>query len=342
MMSHAYAILYAMEERKVVDASPRKISDARSRGHVAQSDLCLLGASLLTLVVWLTQGRPEWVSSWSDWLREGLSRAPHGDISTQIGGAALSLLRGVGPWILALMLVVPVMTWLQTGPLWAGRALGVHRGVPSKSSGLATTLRFGALSLLVLVTFVAVGVAFAEAWLTLCTGSISDLVETSSRSVVYGTLIVGVALLVVGIVDLAILRWLERRALKMSRREAKERERDEVGAPEMRHYHERMRRRSQRVDYRIEVRRAMMLVTGFGDWVIFLHGGSPPTVGQRVRGELASVVLARARVEGVLIGHDPALGYTLISVPVGQRIPRSAYGPVSRWRLRAPRTRIVA
>jgi type III secretory pathway component EscU len=214
--------------------------------------------------------------------------------------------------------------------------------MPSKASGPFRAFRFGALRVVVLAVFLAVAMAFSEAWITLCTGGLSDLVETSSTSVIRGTLIVGVALLVVGIADLCSLRWLEHRALKMSRREAKERERDELGAPEMRHYHQRLRRRSQRVDHRMEVRQAMMLVTGFGDWVILLHGGSPPTVGRRVRGELASVILARARVEGVLIGHDPALGYTLISVPVGKSIPRSAYGPVSRWSLRTRRVRAVA
>ncbi len=330
-----------MEERRVVDPSPRKLSEARARGWVAQSETLILGGLLVALAAWLPRAGAGWIERWSGWLRSTLARPPGRTVSQGLSVAADLILQHMASWFMVIIPVILMMTWVQIGPLWAGRALGGGPSLIQSPSRMSSLFRGLSNQAVLLLVSVGVLVSFAPALFSASSGGVSELSKVTVAVLVWAASLLGAALIIVGAADLSWSRWHTRRALMMTRREAKARERDEVGCPAMRRYRQRLRRGPHRAQYRLELQRALMLVAGYGDWVVMLQPGAPPIVQARVQGQSASMMLGVARAEGVFVAHDASLAYALVTTPIGTPIPRAAFAAVSRLSLRA-QPRVVA
>jgi len=334
---------------KTLDPTPHRRQEARRQGHVARShDLVSAVLLLLGLVVLAIAG-------------EELVRFLGGYTAGQLGGAAwlstdaaamqahfVEILRGLSRHLLplfGLLVLGAVATHLAQG----GFLLLPQRVAPDISrldplAGLRRLFSLDGTSRLgfALVKILVIG---AVAWLDLYAkrdvllglgaGTVGQIASFAAGVVLWTSMKIGVALLVLALADYGLRRWKLERDLRMTPQELREEMRNVEGNPEVRA--RRRRASEQLVTSRLlaSVPRADVILSGASGAAVALRydpaSSVPPTLVAKGAGALAERIRQLAARHGVAVVDRRRLAETLHrEVDVGRPIPQQHYAAVAR------------
>jgi flagellar biosynthetic protein FlhB len=229
-------------------ASPFKLAEARKRGEVAKSldfnSMIVVGGLLLALMAW---GESQWrrLCQLSAQLFAGaaereLDATGAASLTSTLASDALLV---VLPFAAAGALLTILATLIQTGPILSGSPIKPQWQRLNPVAGLKRIFNKRALfeafkSVLKLIGFAAVAyVFFRSVWPSLQGGasdSIAGQLQWLGDSALSLLLRLALVLVIIGLLDLAFVRWSYGRQMRMSRREVKEEIKRREGDPQIR------------------------------------------------------------------------------------------------------------
>lgn len=333
-------------EEKNLPPSEKKLQDARKKGQIAKApDL----ASALIMLAMLG-----FVWAASDWILarlklcldlaaaavllpdgEGLKRLPG-----QILEAAAPLF--IVPVALSAIAIIAAQVATNRGFIFATEPLKPKIENVDPFKGLKKL--FGTDNWVELAKSLVQVLTLATVFALLVHGALGMLAQAGSCGMPCLAPILGAALrpilgaalglmLLGGLVDLLLKRWLFIKQMRMSRTEMKRERKDQDGSPEMRGERSRLRREAVEAE-RLGLSRAVVLVVGGSEalGLRYVRGESDvPVVVCRGRGEAAAQLVARAREAGVPIFTDDALARGLFArARNGGRVPPEFFQAVAR------------
>jgi len=337
-----------MSDRRF-DPTPHRRRQARQRGHVARShDLVSAVLLLAGLGVLAVAG-------------QGLVRFLGGYTASQLGGGAwlsidaeavsahfMTTLGGLARHVLPLFGIVVLgavaANLAQTGFLFLSERvapdlsrLDPFRGF-ARLFSLDNTSRVGfSLAKIVVIGAVAWLDLYAkrDTLLGLGGGTVAQIASFAASVMLWTSLKIGVALLVLALLDYGLQRWKHHRNLKMTPQELREEMRDAEGDPELRARRRRVREQLAFGRLAGAVPRADVVLTGGDGSAVAIRydaaSTAPPTVVAKGIGPLAGRIRQLAARHGVPVIEQGRLAATLHrDVDVGQPIPRAQFGPVAR------------
>jgi flagellar biosynthesis protein FlhB len=334
---------------RTFDPTPHRRREARKRGHVARShDLVsavLLVAGLVVLALvgeglvrflggYAAQqlGGPAWLatdvasveSHFAETLR-GLSRHVLPIFGLLVVGAIAANLGQIG-WMFLPERVAPDASRLD--PLRGLQRLFSFDSASRLGLGLVKILVIGAVAWFDLY-------AKRDAILAMGGLGVGQIVSFAASVLLWTSLKIGVALLVLAVLDYGVRRWKYERDLKMSPQELREEMRDAEGDPEVRA--RRRRAAEQWAQGRLlgAVPRAdVVLTSGAGLAVAIRYESGPadvPTLVAKGTGSLAVRIRQLAARHGVAVLEERRLAQALHrDVDVEHAIPRDHYAAVAR------------
>jgi flagellar biosynthetic protein FlhB len=334
---------------RTFDPTPHRRREARKRGHVARShDLAsavLLVAGLVVLAVaggGLVQflagytahqlGGPAWLSTDAVAMQShfvqtlrGLSRHVLPIFGLLALGAVVANLGQTG-WLFLPDRLAPDVARLD--PLRGLRRLFSFDAVARLGLGLVKMLVIGAVAWFDLY-------AKRDSLLALGGHGVAQIASFAASVLLWTSLKIGVALLVLAVIDYGVRRWKYERDLRMTPQELREEMRDAEGDPEVR-----ARRRRAGEQWALgrvigAVPRADVVLTdAAGTAVAIRYESGPadvPTLVAKGTGALAARIRQLAARHGVAVLEEKRLAQSLHrDVDVGQAISRDHYAAVAR------------
>jgi flagellar biosynthesis protein FlhB len=236
------------EQNRTEQATPFKLEEAKKRGQVAKSldfnTLLIVCALLASLAIW---GRAYWMQLCELCARLfGLSAQLQIDLATVPSLSAMITRDALGmvlPFACAGMVFAVLANVVQTGPILSGEPIKPKFERLNPVAGFKRVynkrMLFEALkSVLKLMFFGFIAYSFfASLWPAIPAVAALAPVEQLhwlARNAVSLLLRLGLALVVVGLLDLAFVRWQYSRQMMMSRREMKEEVKRREGDPQIR------------------------------------------------------------------------------------------------------------
>jgi flagellar biosynthetic protein FlhB len=233
------------EQNRTEKATPYKLNEAKKKGQVAKSldfnTLVVLGGLLAALSMW---GASQWrdlcdlcarifVSAGAISLEEGIPS----ELMISIGTQALGF---VGPFAAAAVVFAIIANILQTGFIFTAHPLKPQFERLNPVAGFKRVFNkrmlFEALkSVLKLIFFASIGYLFFKAlWPTLPMASLQDVDQQMGwlgSNVLALLFRLGLAVAVIGVLDLFLSRWQFSKQMMMSTREVKEEIKRREGDP---------------------------------------------------------------------------------------------------------------
>ncbi len=333
-----------MDQERTEPATPRRLEEAREKGHVAKSHDLVSALVVLAAVGGLALLGGSLLGGFKGALSGALQVAarPEADLASlsdrmiatagAFGLAALPLL-GV---VLASAVLGHV---LQTGPLWSlepaiprGERLDPVQGL-ARLFSLRSATRLGAG---LLKAAAIAGVLVWTAWeqrdavLGAGAGAPGEVAESAGRLAFLLGLRAGLALLGLGVLDWGLQRLLHARDLRMSRAEIREELRRVEGDPAVRERRRSLQRRLAAQQSLHLVATASVVVTGPGELAVALRyraeSESAPVVVAKGRGEIGRRIAELAGEHDVpVIEREDAAADLFRRAEVGQGIPADLY-----------------
>jgi type III secretion protein U len=333
-------------EEKTLPPSRKKLRDAREKGQVARSKDLTSSVSLAGAIGYLVLGSGTIVAACLG-MFETAGNVAAGDfqqgLRTEVPVVLLAALRAVGP----LLVLGPVLVVISAMVMLQGIPFSVDPLVPraEKINPLEGFKRlFRLRSVIELVKSLVKLVIVTALVLAVLAAGLNTLVRmpTCGMGCVAGTLralglplFVGVAgvMLVAGLIDVGLQRWLFQRDQKMSPSEVKRERKDMEGDPHLRRERRRIMRDAVRLAGGLGLRRATLVVHDGGAITIGLrykiNEMPAPVVVCRARGARAAGMLAEAREVRLPSVEDASLAEGLCRVPPGHGIPESLFRSVA-------------
>ena len=338
------------EQNRTEQATPFKLEEAKKRGQVAKSldfnTMLMAGALLATLAFW-------GVSCWTQLCalcRQlfGLSTQLYPDSGTFASLAAAMTRSATGivlPFAGAGMAVAVLANLVQTGPIFSTEPLKAKFERLNPVAGFKRVynqrLLFEALkSVLKLVFFgLVVYSFFAALWPAipaLATLGPVEQLQWLARQGLSLLVRLGLALLVVGLLDLVFVRWQYGRQMMMSRREVKEELKRREGDPQIRAKIRQLQRENMKQARSVgRVSDADVLITNPQHFAVALRyersSMSAPQVIAKGTDDLALEMRARAGRCNVPVYERKRLARTLYRrVQVDRQIPPELFVDVAR------------
>ena len=330
-------------------ATPRKREEARRQGRVARSPEIAHAVVLLALTgVLATQG-PAFVAGCRDLFTYFLGRMGALDLTPQ---GIVSLQTTVAPAVLALVAPIALgalasglaANLLQVGLHVSGQPLTpkLDRIDPFKGARRIFSPEGGVELLKALLKVAVIGwvawgvVGSAVTTLLPATGGSGGLIlEGVGRRLLSLGLRVGLALLVLAILDYGYQRWRFERSLMMSRAEMEEELKHEEGSPQVKARLRALQRQMRRRRMMTEVPKADVVVVNPTHVAVALRyergAMQAPVVVAKGMRRLAAKIRELAETHRIPVVQDPPLARTLYKeVDVGQPIPVALFEAVAR------------
>jgi flagellar biosynthesis protein FlhB len=340
-------------------ATPKRRDEARSEGKVARSTELTNAVALLAGVAALAVLGGRLMRGLSGLLRSLLA-APSAGIATEAGvyvvfqHLALQITSILLPLMLSLIAVGLAANVLQVGFMLTSRTVSPRWSLIDPLEGFKRILSLRSLTELAksILKVVIIGVI---AWVTL-KGDLDRLVPLTGAdgpslvTQVGGTTIrlglrVGLALLVLGILDYGYQRWEYERSIRMSRQELEEEQKQTEGDPRVKARVRQAQRLLARHRMMADVAKADVVITNPTHFAVALQYDrktmpAPLVVAKGTR-KTAERIKEVAKEHRVPIVEDPPLARLLYKeCEIGSSIPVSVYQAVARilahvWKLRA-------
>lgn len=347
---------------KTEPATPKRREDARDQGDVASSRevpsvlmlllvligvLSGLGADLLGSVAGQT------VDVWSG--NEIHPRELSDFHSVLIHHGRLTFLALV-PFLLLIMAAGVISYWIQNGPMWASKALGLKWSRLNLLKGMKRLVDTNKLFELAKAPL-KIAVVVGAAWFTIADdmSQIYALVGASvwlalgeaGRMAVQLVIVAIVLLSFLAIADVFWVRYRHEEKLKMTKQEVRDERKQREGDPHIKSRLRQMQRELTRQRMIHDVAQADVVVTNpthFSVALAYLQNdmGAPKVVAKG-RGYVALRIREEARKHGVpLVENKPLAQVLYKTVEVGREVPETLYQAVAEvlayvYRLRSGR-----
>lgn len=330
------------------EATPRRLEEAREKGHVARSEdlstaIVLLGG-LLVLKFWGHYPLDAMTSLMRGAFGNLDVRQMEGaDLYATLGSALIFLLRACAPVIAGILVVALAASVVQTGFLFSAdpvtpkierlnpveglRRLWSRRGLVRLLAGLFKIAVVG------LVAGFAIR-ARLGACVSLSDASAEDIFAFVASSTFDVAIKVAIALLALAIVDFAWQRWQYLQDLRMTKQEVRDELKRMEGDPLMRDRRRRMQRRvaTQRMMHRVPAADVVVTAPDGAAVALRYDAGSmdAPAVVAKGRGYLAARIRETAEDSGVAVVERADLASALDrACDVGAAVPQGLFESVA-------------
>jgi flagellar biosynthetic protein FlhB len=337
-------------QNKTEKATPRKREKAKRKGDVVESkDLgsgfALTGAALMLLMFGsgISEGLKQ---SGRDFLG-GLAHAPR----LVEGAAAIEMIREVirivlrivMPFLLVIAAVNLAALWTMHGLVWSPEKLSFNLGKLNPISGFGKIFSLSGIfkAVLAVLKLAVIGIVM---WLSVMARwddilrmsqfSTTAIVTMFAEIILIIFLRVGIAVLLLGLLDFSYQKWKKEKEMRMSKDEVKEERKQSEGDPKVKQKIRRLQMDKVRQRMIQDVDTATVVVTNPTHVAIALkyeRGEYPaPQVVAKGLEHLAQTIKQRARDAGIPIVEEPPLARMLWrSVDVGDFVPPDLYRAVA-------------
>ena len=329
--------------------TPRKRQEAREQGQIARSQDLSSAVLLVGAMVLLKAFGDDVVTALRLLLAEALSARTLTDAAP---GAAIDpfrsplaqVARSLAPMLVGVALLVVGVNLLQVGWAFNPKRLQPNLGALNPLKGLGRLFGKGRSPMQAVMAVVKLVVVIALAYSALH-GRLGEVVRAQElgylqilglgASVVYSIgLRVGVALLVLAIIDYALARWRMEKQLKMSKQEVKEEMRRMEGDPKIKQRRRQIAMQIAAQRLKKDVPTADVIVTNPTEFAVALKYDKDamhaPRVIAKGQGLMAKRIREIAIASGVPILERKPLARALFKlVEVGQEIPEQFYSAVA-------------
>ena len=335
-------------QERTEQATPRRRRKARERGQVARSaDLTAAGMICLGFTALFMVG-PQLVDRLRDMMRHTMANAP--TIALSDPTFRIVMINSVGdflitmaPLFIAMAALGLAINVLQVGFKISPKAMelkleklnivsGLHRLFSMKSAVqlVRDPLKLAAIGL---IGYLAIRSEF-ESFALLPDLSIAQLGATLARLTLVISLKIGVAMLVIGILDFLYQRYDYEKSIRMSRQEIRDEMKDTEGSPEVKARTRQIQRQMARQRMMAAVPVADVVITNPTHLAVALKYDpsemNAPTVlakGQRL---IAEKIKQIAREHGIPVIEDKPLARAIFKMcEVGDLIPDKLYRAVA-------------
>ncbi|MCD6249725.1 MAG: flagellar biosynthesis protein FlhB [candidate division Zixibacteria bacterium] len=335
-------------QEKTEQATPRRREKARERGQVAKSvDLSSAGMICLGFTALFMVG-PQLVDRIGTTMRYTMANAPTIALSdssfhTVFVNSVYDFLSTMAPLFLAMVAIAFGINVLQIGFKITPKAMepkfeklnvlsGLKRLFSMKS---AVQLMRDPLKLFVvaLVAFLSIRSEFSS-FFTLPDLSIAQLGTTLAQLVLMIALKIGVAILIIGIIDFVYQRYEFEKSIKMSKQEIRDETKDTEGSPEVKARTRQIQRQMARQRMMAAVPEADVVVTNPTHIAVALKYDpkkmDAPTVLAKGERLIAEKIKKMAREHGIPVIEDKPLARALFKMcNVGDFIPDKLFRAVA-------------
>ena len=335
-------------QERTEQATPRRRQKARERGSVARSvDLTAAGIICLGFTALFLVG-PGLVGRLQATMRYTMANAPSIALSdpsfhTVLVSSVYDFFAAMGPLFIALTAIGVAINVLQVGFKVSPKAMELKLDRLNVAAGFKRlfSLRSAAqlvrdplkLAVVGLVGYLAIRSEF-DSFLLLADLSIPQLGATLARLALFIGLKIGVAIMVIGVLDYLYQRWEHEKSIKMSLQEVKDEMKETEGNPEIKARTRQIQRHMARQRMIAAVPEADVVVTNPVHLAVALKydpsAMDAPTVlakGQRL---IAEKIKQIARDHGIPVIEDKPLARALYKMcEVGDIIPAKLYRAVA-------------
>ena len=330
---------------KTEQPTARRREEAREEGRIARSADLTAAVALLAGILLLKALGPRMLDQMLQIIRA------LGDPPDLTGPGLLPWMRSVGraaaemtlPFLLLLIVLTIAGTVVQSGLLltWKQMTLHLERLNPVNgfkrmlSADSLTHLVFGLLKVAFVATIAYLTIAGRiDALLAAGTTHAGGLFKLSTELLYDLALRLGLALLVLGVVDYLVQRWKLERSLRMTRQEIKDELKRMEGDPLMKQRRRQIQRRLALQRINAEVPRASVVVTNPTEYAVALRYDEATMTAPRVvakgKDYLAQRIRVVAQQHGVPLVQRPPLARALYAgVEVGEEVPPAFYRAVA-------------
>jgi flagellar biosynthesis protein FlhB len=328
--------------------TPRRRTEAREQGNIARSQDLTLALILIGILLMLRQLGPKLVDAMKILVHDMLGPASMSNLTT--GSAATDTLRAVYvmgsamiPLLAGVVLIAVVGNVAQVGLFFSTKRLQPNLGAlnPMRGIGRMFSVRNSVQLLIGMVKLVmlsAVAYSAVHAHIEEIMG-VQALTFTQifglGTTVVYTiALRVGIAMLVLAIIEYLYQRWRIEKELKMSKQEVKEEMRRMEGDPKIKQRRRQIAVQQLKKRLKKDVPTADVVVTNPTEFAIALKYDAgtmhAPRVVAKGQGLIAQHIREIAIAAGVPILERKPLARALYKlVEVGQEIPEEFYSAVA-------------
>ena len=333
-------------EEKILPPTRRKLREARRRGELAKSKelvtAIVTAAGLLVIILAL----PRALSGFADAIAEAGQSAAQplseavGVLGPRLGWAAFTL---IGPLLLMAVTFAVLTSIIANGGvvLSATPILPKFERInPIKGFGRLFALRnlvellktFVKLAAILSVAFVVIRGQIGElAQLPNCgIACIPGVVKAALLPLLVGCCLV---LLLFGLFDIGLQRWLFHREMRMTRTEHKRDRKESEGDPRLHAHRKKERQEAAQLSARTGMKHATFVVQSLQHVLAFRYArpdASVPILVARRGTDGANLLLAEARRSNVPVVFDPDAAEALQRVEVGKMIPKAAFASIIR------------
>ena len=328
--------------------TPRRRAEAREQGNVARSPDLTVALLLIGMMLMLHGTGPKLVSAMRALVQEMLEAQAFTD--TSAGGALTSALRAVlvagaamAPLLVGVVLIAAIANVLQVGFNLSPKrlqpnlaALNPLRGFGRIFSGRSPVQLLISAAKLVLLAMVAYSAVHGrlEQIMSVQALSFLQIFRLGAELVYEIALRIGIALLILSILDYAYQKWRIEQQLKMTKQEVKEEMRRMEGDPKIKQRRRQIALQMLTQRLKKEVPTADVVVTNPTEFAIALKYDADtmhaPRVVAKGQGLIAQRIREIAIASGVPILERKPLARALYKlVEVGQEIPEQFYSAVA-------------
>lgn len=333
---------------KTESASPRRRQEARNKGQVARSTD--LNAALLLVggMVGLRLLGPDMLGSLYEAMRRNLAHAdPAADAAIDVGALVaelgLMVFGAIGPILLLIMVLGLISNLLQVGLLFTTQPLTPKLDKLNPINGFGRLFNTRTLVQLVMnlvklavVVLVATGAVRARLDEIMAAMALSGWpLFVQLMTVLYEIGVqLGLALLVIALIDYAWQRWKFERDLRMSKQEVREEMRSMEGDPMLKQRRRKMQMAAAMQRLRKAVPQADVIVTNPTELAIAIKYDpqqmTAPKVVAKGADHLAKKIRELAIMHGIPIVERKPLAQALYkTVEVGQEVPERFYQAIA-------------
>ncbi len=335
-------------QERTEQATPRRREKAREEGRVAKSAelnsalMILLGFSTLLAI------GPMMVRQTMDMMRGFLANAPTIAMSDPTfvkvyGDSLLKYMIIVAPVFGAMMIIGFVANVMQVGFKASPKAMELKLDKLNVVAGFGRLFSTRSLVSLVrdtlklfIIGFVAYKVIMSESdqFLTLADMSIGPLAATTGKLAITIALKIGVAILILAILDYAYQKYEFEKSIKMSHQEVKEEYKDTEGSPQIKARIRQIQRQTAQKRMMQDVPKADVVITNPTHYAVALKydtdSMNAPTVIAKGQNLIAQKIKEIAYDNDIPVIEDKALAQALYKMcEIGQMVPHTLYRAVA-------------
>jgi type III secretion protein U len=333
-------------EEKTLPPSRKKLRDAREKGQVARSKDFTSGVSFAGAVGFLLLSSGTIVAATAA-MFETAGNVAAGDFTLGLSAIFASIMHAALWSVLPMLILGPMLVVIASIAMLQGIPFATDPLIPraekiNPAEGFKRLFKLRSLvevikSLIKMVLIAVLAVVVLAAGLNALVqvpscgvGCIGGVLRALALPLLGG---VALVLVLAGLIDIGLQRWLFMRDQKMSPSEAKRERKDMEGDPLLRRERRRIMREAVRLAGGLGLKRATMVVHDGGGITIGLrykiHEMPAPVVVCRARGDRARGMLAESQEMRLPSAEDGSLAASLYRVPPGHGIPEELFRPVA-------------